>query len=84
MDHRNGVGHGHGASLAFHAHYSVHPLAKILGSSGRVVLPGEASESGTPEGVTASDVASSASPKQIGGRRILFMTVDVSDFNVSC
>ena len=68
MNHRHGIGHGHGATVALHAHYGVHPLAKVLGSGGRVVLPGEPSESGMPKRVPASDAAASAGPKQIGRR----------------
>lgn len=84
-DHRHSLRDGHISSgIALHAHEGVHPRAEV-GSAfrSRIVLAREAAESGAAERIGASDIARPASPKQISSRRILFMSIDVSDFDIA-
>jgi hypothetical protein len=84
VDQVDGVGNGHLIGLAFHARDGGEPFAQgCCALAWGVVLAGEATDSGMAECVGAEDVAASAGPDEVLRIAVLFMAVQVTDFNVA-
>ena len=83
-DHCHGGRHAHFRRFALHAHHSGKPRAQGFRSRALgIELTGAPSESCAFQGEPTLDIARSASPDQIFGRRVLFVPVNVSHFRVS-
>jgi hypothetical protein len=85
VNHRDGIGNTHVATLTFHAHYRLHPIAEIGRATfaAGIVLPRQSANTGTSQRFPASHITGTTGPNVVDGVVVLFPSVDVSDFNIA-